>query len=120
MIQLVSPPSRIYQSLYQGLQYEPKVSKAKMLSHPAYRYIHALLTRTVAGCGYSTGVLGRLNLLYLHSMAQSEPIHLEYIVPDYIRHQRQYHRVEVLFACTYITASLGGWDWSRPTTEWRR
>ena len=44
-------------------------------SCPAYKYIHALLDRTVMGRGDSTRVLGYLDLLYLHNMTQNEPIH---------------------------------------------
>ena len=73
----------------------------------AYKYIHALLSKIVTSHGDITGVLGRLDLLYLHSMT-SEPVHLGYVVADYIRHQRQYRRMSVLFAGTSITHLIRG------------
>ena len=73
------------------------------MNRRAYKYIHALLS---SGHGDSTGVFSCLDLLYLHSMTRSEPVHLWYIVADYIRYQRQYHCMGMLFAGTHITCLI--------------
>lgn len=62
------------------------ISKATKLSHPSYRYIHALLSRIVIDHGDNIRVLSHLDLLYLHSMMQSEPIYLKYVIADYMCH----------------------------------
>lgn len=38
-------------------QYDPRHSKATSLTHPSYRYIHVILSRSVTGHDDSTGVL---------------------------------------------------------------
>lgn len=56
---------RAYRTMYGQEQYEPGVSKAICLSQSAYRYIHAVLSRSVNGHGGNTGVLSCQELLYL-------------------------------------------------------
>ncbi|KAH7659753.1 hypothetical protein IHE45_16G050900 [Dioscorea alata] len=101
-------PQQAYSRLCGQGQYEPGVSKASCLSRPAYRCLHAVMSRSISGRGDSTGVLSRQELLYLYSMVESEPLHLGHIVADYIRHQGQYPRVGVIFAGPYITRLLIG------------
>ena len=56
-------PSSFYGEVCEELRYEFSISKASMISWPAYRYIHLFLRRTSTKHVDSTGVLGRLNLL---------------------------------------------------------
>lgn len=62
-------PQRVYKILCGEGQYELGVSKAACLSQPLYRYMHAVLSRSVNGRGDSTGVLSRQELLYLYLIA---------------------------------------------------
>jgi len=99
-------PQRAYRAVCGLGQYEPGVSKATSLSQPSYRYIHAILTRSVSERGDSTGVLSRQDLLYLYSMVKSVPLHLGYVLAEYLRHQGQYARIGVIFAGPFITRLL--------------
>lgn len=90
-------PQCAYRALCGQGQYKPGVPKATCLSWLAYRYIHAILSRLVNGCGDNTGNLRRQELLYLYFMVQSEPIHLRHILAEYLCHQDQYARVGVIF-----------------------
>lgn len=58
------------------------------------------------GCGDDSGVLSRLDLLYLHSMTQREPVYHRYVVADYLHHQSQYLLIGALFAGPYISRVL--------------
>ncbi|WP_375645352.1 hypothetical protein, partial [Bartonella sp. CL5QHWL] len=101
-------PQRAYRAVCGLGQYEPVVSKATSLSLPSNRYIHAILTRSVSGRGDSTGLLNRQDLLYLYSMVKNVPLHLGYVLAEYLRHQGQYARVGVIFAGPFITRLLIG------------
>lgn len=84
-------------------QYEPGSSKTTLLCSLSYKYIHVILSKLVTGKGDNTSVLSQLDLLYLFSMIQSEPIQLGYAVADYLHHYSQYLCVEELFVRPYIT-----------------
>lgn len=77
---------RVYSTLCGQGQYEHGDSKATCLSWPSYRYVYAILSRSVNGHGDSTCVLSRHELLYLYSMVQSIPIHLGHILVVYLQH----------------------------------
>lgn len=94
--------------LYGQGQHETGVSKVTYLSYAAYRYIHAILSLSMNGCGDSTGVLNRQEMLYPYSMVQSELIHLGQILAEYLHHQDQYAKVGVLFLSPYITRIIMG------------
>lgn len=78
------------------------------LSLLAYRYIQAILSRSVNGYGDSTKVLSRQALLYLYSIVHSEPLHLRHILVEYLRHQGEYARIGVIFSKPYITRLITG------------
>lgn len=79
--------AHIFRALCNNYLFISGHSKSSMLSRPSYRYVHAILSRSVTGRGEGVGSLSQLDLLYLHSMNQRKPLHLGYIVPDYLRHQ---------------------------------
>lgn len=60
--------AQIFQAMYIDYQLVPSHFKKSLLSYPSYKYIHVILSRLLTGHGDSTGVLSRLDLLYLHPM----------------------------------------------------
>lgn len=50
----------------------------------------------------NTGVVGWQELLFLYSMTEHRPIHLGYMLADFIAHQGQYVRLCMIFSGPYI------------------
>ena len=99
-------PSAYWKTLNIGTN--PDSKRASLLKNPAHRYIHALLTRTIAGRADSTSVVTRSDLLLLYSIVERLPIHLGYIMADLISHQGHYPRLAKIFTGPYITRLIRG------------
>ena len=82
--------------------------KASQMSNPAYRYIQALLSRSIGGRSDSTGVVTRTDLLMLYSIVERYPIHLGHLFATLIAHQGISIRLGSIFVGPYITRMIRG------------
>ncbi|KAJ0967993.1 hypothetical protein J5N97_024910 [Dioscorea zingiberensis] len=82
--------------------------KASSMTDPVHRYIHALVSRTIAGRTDSTGVVTVSDRFLLYSIFERTPIHLGYVLADYIAHQGQSHKHKHIIAGPYITRLIRG------------
>ena len=78
------------------------------MSNPAYRYIQALLSRSIGGRSDSTGVVTRTDLLMLYSIVERYPIHLGHLFATLIAHQGISIRLGSIFVGPYITRMIRG------------
>ncbi|KAJ0962200.1 hypothetical protein J5N97_030028 [Dioscorea zingiberensis] len=73
------------------------------MSDPVQRFIHALVRRSIAGRDDSTGKVTISHLFTLYSIFERVPIHLGYVLTDYLVHQGTHTRLKTITAGPYIT-----------------
>ena len=78
------------------------------MSNPAYRYIQALLSRSIGGRSDSTGVVTRTDLLMLYSIVEHYPIHLGHLFGVLLAHQGTSIRLGSIFTGPYIMRMIRG------------
>ncbi|KAJ0963128.1 hypothetical protein J5N97_028250 [Dioscorea zingiberensis] len=83
-------------------------NKASLITDPVHRYIHALISRTIAGRSDNCGVVIVTDRLFLYSIIERVPIHLRYVLADYLAHQRQSTRLTDIHAGPYSTSLIIG------------
>lgn len=76
----------VWQHLIQGWSYKLGLTKASFLTHPAHRYVYAIMTRSFLGRADSTRVMGRQELLFPYSLMERHLIHICYVLADFIAH----------------------------------
>ena len=67
------------------------------LHHPAYRYVHALLSRTIVGHGDSMGAVTHLDLYMMYNMITHYPINLGYILVELVARYGQHPKLGTIF-----------------------
>lgn len=50
-------------------------------------YVHSIIAHSIVGRADDTGVVGRQELLFLYSITERCPIHLGYILAEFIAHE---------------------------------
>lgn len=73
------------------------------LGHPAFRYLHALLSRLLTGRGDNARVINLRELYFLWSIVAWELIHISHTLACQRHHQAQYPRLNYFFLSIYHT-----------------
>lgn len=73
------------------------------LGRPAFRYLHALLSRLLTGRGDNARVINLRELYFLWSMVGWELIHISHTLACQRHHQVQYPRLNYFFRSIYHT-----------------
>lgn len=76
--------------------------------------MHAVIAHSFEGRDDSTRVLGQKELLFLYSMVERCPIHLGYMLVDFISYQGQHILLGEIFTGPYIMRWIKGMglvDW---------
>ncbi|KAJ0962269.1 hypothetical protein J5N97_030097 [Dioscorea zingiberensis] len=78
------------------------------MSDLVHRFILALVSRSIAGQDDNTGKVTISDLFILYSIFERVPIHLGYVVADYLVHQGTHTRLKTITAGPYITRLIIG------------
>lgn len=70
--------------------------------------MQAVIARSFAGQADNTGVVGWQESLFLYSITERDPIHLDYMLADFIAHQGQHVSLGAIFAGPYIMRLIRG------------
>lgn len=90
------------------------MTKASFLNSPTLRYVHGVMARSFSWQASNTSVVGRQELLFLHSLTKHHPLHLRYVLAKFIIHQGKHTLLGTIFVRPYITRLIRGvglMDW---------
>ncbi|KAJ0985465.1 hypothetical protein J5N97_003821 [Dioscorea zingiberensis] len=81
---------------------------ASLMTNMVHRFIHALVSRSIVGRDDSTGKVIVTDLFFPYSIFERVPIHLGYVLSDYLVHQETHTRFKTITAGPYITRLIIG------------
>ncbi|KAJ0981670.1 hypothetical protein J5N97_009925 [Dioscorea zingiberensis] len=74
-----------------------------LMTDTVHRFIHALVSHSIAGQDDCIGKVTITDLFILYSIFERVPIHLGYVLADYLVHQGTHTRLKTITTGTYIT-----------------
>lgn len=98
----------IWQCLRHNRSYELGLSKISFLTCLAHKYVHTVMAHSFTTRADTTIIVGRQELLFLYSITQSRPIHLGYIMANFIVCQDQHVHMGTIFLRLYTMRLIKG------------